>query len=133
MAETILAIDAGSTNVHALVVGPDGAILGQAVAPYRLLYPKPGLVEQDAVELWETTIGAVGKALAEAGISARDLAAVGITGQRATNVLWERKTGRALGPVLNWQDGRGAERARELTENGFPMIAILGAPSNTKN
>ena len=127
MAETILAIDAGSTNVHALVVGPDGAILGQAVAPYRLLYPKPGLVEQDAVELWETTIGAVGKALAEAGISARDLAAVGITGQRATNVLWERKTGRALGPVLNWQDGRGAERARELTENGFPMIAIASA------
>jgi len=127
MAETILAIDAGSTNVHALVVGADGSILGQAVAPYRLLYPKPGLVEQDAGELWQTTITAVKKALAAARLSSQDLAAVGITGQRASCVLWDRQTGQALGPILNWQDQRGIERARELTAGGFPMNPIASA------
>ena len=84
----------------------------------------PGI--HDAVRI-QCVLQSGQKALTESGIRPTDLAAVGITGQRATTVLWERATGRALGPVLNWQDQRGLARARELTENGFQTNPIASA------
>ncbi|MBW2091317.1 MAG: glycerol kinase [Deltaproteobacteria bacterium] len=122
MSDTVLAIDAGTTNVTALVIASDGRVLGKATNPYKLLYPGTGLVEQDPEELWSTTMAAVTQSLNDAGLNASDISGIGITGQRATLIIWERDTGRALGPAINWQDLRGAQRAKELNEQGFIFV-----------
>jgi glycerol kinase len=127
MAEAVLSIDAGTTNVRALVVGADGIVRGQAMLPQTLQYPAPGLVEMDPEGLWRATQQTITQALDRAGLSAGDLAAVGITGQRTTIIVWERKSGRPLGPAISWQDQRGAKRAQELYEKGFFTNAIAAA------
>ncbi len=122
MSDIILAIDAGTTNVSALIIGADGRVQGKAVTPFRLSYPGPGLVEQDPEELWSTTEATIAQSLNDAGLAASDISAIGITGQRATLIIWERGTGRAIGPAINWQDLRGIERAKELNEQGFIFV-----------
>ena len=93
----------------------------------KLHYPAPGLVEMDPAELWRAIQQTIDLALERAGLSAGDLAAVGITGQRSTVIVWERKSGRPLGPAISWQDQRGAKRAQELQEKGFSINAIAAA------
>jgi len=127
MAEAVLSIDAGTTNVRTLIVGTDGIVRGQAMLSQNLHYPSPGLVEMDPAELWRATQQTIEMALDRAGLSARDLAAVGITGQRTTIIVWERKSGKPLGPAISWQDQRGIKRAQELYEKGFFANAIAAA------
>ncbi len=121
MSDNVLAIDAGTTNVLAMILGADGRVLGRAVTKYELHYPAPGLVEQDPEELWSTTSGTISEALKKAGLAASDLGAVGITGQRSTIIIWERASGKTLGPAISWQDQRGTQRASELAAQGFPV------------
>ena len=78
MSDNILSIDAGTTNIMAMVVGPDGRVIGKASKRLRLICPSPGLVEQDPEELWSTTITTIKEALALAGVSPSDLAAAGM-------------------------------------------------------
>jgi glycerol kinase len=127
MANAVLSIDAGTTNVRSLIVGIDGRVLGQARVSQTLLYPLPGLVEMDAEELWRAAQQTIEQALSQAGLAAKDLAAVGITGQRTTIIVWDRKTGRAIGPGISWQDQRGARRANELLAQGFFVNAIAAS------
>ena len=129
MTRGVLAIDAGTTNVLAMIVGDDGRVLGRVASRFKLNYPAPGLVEQDPEELWSTTMGAVTRVLDQAGLKAGDLSAVGITGQRATTIVWERESGRPLGPAVSWQDQRGARRAEELVEQGFITVNTITSAS----
>ncbi|HEY1559522.1 MAG TPA: FGGY family carbohydrate kinase [Caulobacteraceae bacterium] len=119
MAELILAVDVGTTSVRAAVFAPDGAILGLAAQPLVSRSPAPGLVEQDAEAVWTATRVAMAEAFDRADHAAADLAAFGVTTQRASAVVWDRKTGEAASPLVVWNDLRGVERSRDLAAAGF--------------
>lgn len=127
MPEHILAIDAGTTSVRALVVHASGRVAARAGETYALAYPAPERVEMDANTLWEKTQAAVRAALSAARLSARDIAAIGVTAQRGSIVLWERKSGRPISPLVSWQDMRGVVRAGELLTAGFLVLPQTSA------
>lgn len=127
MAEAVLALDAGTTSVRALIIGVNGAVLAHAREGYTLQYPAPGLVEQDAEALWTTTRGVIETALRDAKLTAGDLAAVGITSQRSCVIVWDRATGQTLAPLVSWQDLRGAARADELQREGYFVLPQTAA------
>lgn len=110
----VLAIDAGTTGVTALVVGEDARVLARGYREFPQHFPKPGWVEHDALQIWDATLSAVAEALGAARIEARDLAAIGITNQRETTVLWDRSTLTPVHHAIVWQDRRTAERCDEL-------------------
>jgi glycerol kinase len=122
MPELLLAIDVGTSALGAFVFTPGGVLLARASVPIRSRFPAPGRVEQDAVAVWRSARRAVSRALSGASRAPADIAAVGLTSQRASAVLWDRATGRPLGPMVVWSDLRGLDRARELREAGF-MVA----------
>ena len=119
MPELILAIDVGTTSSRAAVVDLHGRITGIDAAPLTSRAPRPGRVEQDAARVWTATRRVIAGALAKAGRSAHDIAAVGVTTQRASAVVWDRATGKPLSPMVVWSDLRGAARAVELQKAGF--------------
>lgn len=121
MPELILAIDVGTTSTRAAVLTPDGAIAGLAAFALTSTSPRPGEVEQDAEAVWAATRQAIAGALAAASRTSGDLAAVGITTQRASAVVWDKATGEVRSPLVIWSDLRGAARARELMAAGFPL------------
>mgnify|MGYP000139977030 CR=1 FL=1 len=113
-----LGIDEGTTGVRAAVVDGDAAVVGLAYREIRQRYPQPGWVEQDPKEILASTKDVIGKALATAGARPDDVAAVGITNQRGSAVLFE-PGGKPLGPVVAWQDHRTRERCEELMREGI--------------
>jgi glycerol kinase len=114
----ILAIDQGTTGSTALVMGLDGATLGRSNREFAQHFPKPGWVEHDADEIWSSVVQSVGEALRAAGVSGADIAAIGITNQRETTLLWERATDRQVHKAIVWQDRRTAERCAALKSEG---------------
>ena len=110
----ILALDQGTTGSRAIVVDPDGAVRGGGYVELPQHYPKPGWVEHDAGEIWETTTQAIGQALDAARITAAEIAAVGITNQRETAMLWERASGRPVHRAIVWQCRRTAPLCERL-------------------
>ena len=119
MAAIILAIDQGTTSTRAVVY--DSATfkeLGSASREIAQHYPKPGWVEHDAGEIWTTVADVVPKALAKAGADAKTIAAIGITNQRETVVLWDRATGKPVAPAIVWQDRRTTGFCRERASEG---------------
>ena len=114
----ILALDQGTTSSRALVFDEHGTIRGVAQREFEQHYPKPGWVEHDADEIWETQIGTAREAIAHAGLAATDLSAIGITNQRETTVVWDRRTGQPLYRAIVWQDRRTADLCRDLKEQG---------------
>ncbi len=110
----LLAIDQGTTGTTCLVVDRELRPVGRGYCEIRQWYPEPGWVEHNPEELWESVIDAAQKALAAAGVRAADLAGIGITNQRETTVVWERRSGRPVGRAIVWQDRRTAARCREL-------------------
>ncbi len=110
----LLAIDQGTTGTTCLVVDDELRPVGRGYREIGQHYPRPGWVEHDADEIWESVLAAAGDALAQADITAHDLAAVGITNQRETTVVWDRATGRPVHRAIVWQDRRTAARSREL-------------------
>ncbi len=120
----ILALDQGTTSSRALVFDRAGTVHAVAQQEFRQIFPQPGWVEHDATEIWATQSGVLYEALAKAGIGARDIAAIGITNQRETVVLWDRATGRPVANAIVWQDRRTAPLCDELRAAGHaPMIA----------
>jgi glycerol kinase len=115
----ILALDQGTTSSRALVFDATGRTLGIAQKPFRQIYPRPGWVEHDPMEIWSTQLAAAREALAESRISPARVAAIGIANQRETAVFWERGTGAPLGPALVWQDRRTADTCRTLSARGL--------------
>ena len=114
MRGVILAVDQGTTGTTCLVVDGELAVAGRGYAPVRVATPRPGWVEQDPVELWTSVEQAAGAALADAGVAATEIAALGITNQRETTIVWDRRGGEPVYPAIVWQDRRTAERCREL-------------------
>jgi glycerol kinase len=114
----ILALDQGTTSSRAIVFGADGAILPTAQQELRQIYPQPGWVEHDPADIWRDQLAVARAALERAGLRAADIAAIGITNQRETVVLWERATGRPLHNAIVWQDRRTADVCARLKADG---------------
>ncbi len=132
MGDRLLALDLGTTSVCALVVDPGGAVLGRARSPLTSAFPEPGRVEQDPDEMLRVSVETLRRALAEAGLAADALGALGglgVVSQRATVVAWRASDGAPLTPAIGWQDRRTAARCAELRERGIPIDTL---PSATK-
>ena len=102
----VLAIDQGTTSSRAIVFNHDSATVGEAQQEFTQHYPRPGWVEHDANEIWDVTVGVMRGAMADAGVSPGDIAAIGITNQRETVVAWDRSTGEPVHNAIVWQDRR---------------------------
>jgi glycerol kinase len=118
MSRYIGAIDQGTTSSRFILFDRAGAIVSLAQKEHAQIYPNPGWVEHDSLEIWRNTQEVIGGALAREGLHPADLAAVGITNQRETTVLWDRKTGTPLHNALVWQDTRVDELAAEYARDG---------------
>jgi glycerol kinase len=114
----VLALDQGTTSSRAIVFDHRGQACGVAQQEFRQIFPEPGWVEHDPTEIWATQSAVLHGALATAGIGAADLAAIGITNQRETTVLWERATGRPVANAIVWQDRRTAGMCDQLRAAG---------------
>ena len=120
---SILALDQGTTSSRAIVFGAELAIRGLAQREFAQFYPASGWVEHDPEDIWRTTVETARQAIAGAGPAARDIAAVGITNQRETCLVWDRRTGKPIHRALVWQDRRTADMCRTLKEAGHePMV-----------
>jgi glycerol kinase len=118
MNQYILALDQGTTSSRAMIIDVTGNVHSMAQRPFRQIFPQPGWVEHDPVEIWSSQIGTAAEALAGAGMSAKDIAAIGITNQRETTVLWDRKTSEPIHNAIVWQDRRTAEYCDKLRADG---------------
>ena len=129
----IIALDQGTTSSRAIVFDRAGTIRGVAQREFRQIFPQPGWVEQDATEIWASQLGVLHAAPAMAETGAQEIAAIGITNQRETTVLWDRTTGRPLYNALVWQDTRVADYIPELARAGGPdrFRAQTGLPLAT--
>ena len=114
----ILAIDQGTTSTRAIVFDRRGRALITAQLEFKQYYPGDGWVEHDPEEIWSTTLSVCGDALAQADAAGLNIAAIGITNQRETTVVWDRKTSKPIHNAIVWQDRRTAERCAELKADG---------------
>jgi glycerol kinase len=114
----VLAIDQGTTGTHVSVLDARLRISGKAYREFRQIFPRPGWVEHDLEEIWTSVRRTVSKALRDAGINGKNVAAIGITNQRETSGLWERAGGHPLHHAIVWQDRRTSERCAELKRQG---------------
>ncbi len=118
----ILALDQGTTSSRSLVFDRHGRVRGAAQQEFSQHFPRPGWVEHDPEDLWATTRRTALAAVAEANLTARDLAAIGLTNQRETTLLWDRRTGRPLAPAIVWQDRRTAALCEKLRRRGLEPL-----------
>ncbi|MFN2526554.1 MAG: glycerol kinase GlpK [Actinomycetota bacterium] len=114
-----MAIDAGTTGITVLIVEPDSTIKGRAYSEFGQHYPKPGWVEHDPEEIWAATRSVIATALRQAEVGPADLAAIGITNQRETTVLWDRTSGIPVAPAIVWQCRRSAPICERLRMQGL--------------
>ena len=122
MPDYLIAIDQGTTSTRAIVFDAALAPIASAQQELRQIYPAPGLVEHDPEEIWSAALATVRVAMARAGAEARDIAALGITNQRETTIIWDRATNRPIHNAIVWQDRRTADRCAALRQDE-PMIA----------
>lgn len=122
MADYLLAIDQGTTGSTALVMDTSGKTLGRANVEFAQHYPKPGWVEHEPDDIWNSVVAAVGKALDQASLLGNQIAGIGITNQRETTVLWERKSGKPVHRAIVWQCRRTADRCAELKRQGHEKL-----------
>ena len=122
MTSYILSLDQGTTSSRAIVFNKEGAIVSMAQKEFRQFYPQPGWVEHDAMEIWSSQASVLAEVLVKAGVSAKDIAAIGITNQRETTVVWERETGKPICPAIVWQDRRTAGMCDDLKQKGLDKM-----------
>ena len=114
-----MALDQGTTSSRCIIFDHSGAMLASAQREFAQHYPKPGWVEHDAAEIWETTLEVARGAMAKSGLEAADIAAIGITNQRETTVVWDKETGAPVCPAIVWQCRRTAPMADALAASGW--------------
>ncbi|MCC6511105.1 MAG: glycerol kinase, partial [Pirellulaceae bacterium] len=114
----ILALDQGTTSSRALIFDRTANILAVAQQEFKQYYPQPGWVEHDPQEIWESQLATARDALAKSKLSFSDIAAIGITNQRETTLVWDRKTGEPIAKAIVWQDRRTAAFCEELARAG---------------
>ena len=119
----LLALDQGTTSSRALVIDESGKVVAVAQKEFTQIFPQPGWVEHDPNEIWASQIGVAAEALSQAGASAKDVSAIGITNQRETAVVWDRKTSEPIHNAIVWQDRRTAPICDKMKADGLePMI-----------
>lgn len=133
MAQFVAAIDQGTTSTRFILFDHQGKIVGIDQKEHRQIYPAPGWVEHDAGEIWANTLGVIATGLRKSGLNPSDIAALGITNQRETSLLWNRKTGDPYGNAIVWQDTRTDEICHDLqSKSGADLIKKkTGLPINT--
>jgi glycerol kinase len=120
----VLSLDQGTTSSRAILFDHSGAIVAVAQQEFKQIYPRPGWVEHDPTEILTSQMSCAVQALVRAGAEARDVAALGITNQRETVVVWERETGKPVYNAIVWQDRRGAGHCEALVKDGAePMVS----------
>jgi glycerol kinase len=138
MAELVGAIDQGTTSTRFMIFDGEGAVVGIAQQEHSQIFPAPGWVEHDPIEIWEKTCEVIDACLANAGVTASELAAVGITNQRETTVVWDLDTGDPVANAIVWQDTRTADLCAELAgdegmgrfsaKTGLPLATYFSGP-----
>lgn len=114
----ILSLDQGTTSSRSLIVDAGGQIISIAQKEFKQHYPQPGWVEHDADEIWSTQSGTIAEALAKAKLQPEQIAAIGITNQRETTVVWDKQSGHPIHPAIVWQDRRTADYCDQLKKEG---------------
>jgi glycerol kinase len=134
-ASVVAAIDQGTTSTRCILFDHEARIVGSEQIEHRQIFPKRGWVEHDAAEIWTNTRRVVGGALARADKQVHDVAAIGITNQRETTVVWDRRTGEPIGPAIVWQDTRTQAICDELGDTdrfrartGLPLATYFAGP-----
>ncbi len=122
MSSAILALDQGTTSSRAIIFDHGGGIRAVAQREFRQIYPQAGWVEHDPEEVWQSQLTTAREVLAKAGLPAKDIAAIGITNQRETTVVWDRKTGQPIHNAIVWQDRRTANFCDELKRAGHAEL-----------
>ncbi|HAC23625.1 MAG TPA: glycerol kinase, partial [Cytophagales bacterium] len=115
----IIALDQGTTSCRAILFDEQGKICGTAQQEFTQFFPQPGWVEHDPMEIWKTQLGVLLRVILENQVPARSIAAIGITNQRETTVVWDRNTGEPVYPAIVWQDKRTAVICEELKARGL--------------
>ncbi len=115
----LLALDQGTSSSRSIVFDEHGHIVAMAQREFRQIYPQPGWVEHDPFEIWHSQLETAREALAKAGLAARDIRAIGITNQRETTLVWNRRTGLPIHNAIVWQDRRGEPTCARLREQGL--------------
>ena len=118
----LLALDQGTSSSRSIVFDPQGRIVAQAQQELPQIYPQPGWVEHDPLEIWRTQLATARAVLQQAGLKAADIRALGITNQRETTLLWHRRTGRPLHHAIVWQDRRGEPLCAQLRDQGHAAL-----------
>jgi glycerol kinase len=118
----LLALDQGTTSSRAIVIDQQGKVVAVAQKEFTQIFPQPGWVEHDPKEIWASQMGVAADALSRAGASTKDVAAIGITNQRETTVVWDRKTGEAIHNAIVWQDRRTAPFCDRLRAAGHEKM-----------
>ncbi|MDF1859693.1 MAG: glycerol kinase GlpK [Verrucomicrobiales bacterium] len=126
MSRYILALDQGTTSSRAILYDPEGNTVATSQREFEQIFPQPGWVEHNAVEIWETQHSVAVEAIQRAGIKASEIAGIGITNQRETTVVWDRKTGEPVGNAIVWQDRRTADYCRSLGAKADEIQRITG-------
>ncbi len=116
MSQYIITIDAGTTSERAIIFNHEGEIVNTSQKEFEQFYPKPGWVEHSPLEIWETQKFTINDVLDKQGLKASDIAAIGITNQRETTLVWDRKTGKAIFKAIVWQDRRTADYCEDLKQ-----------------
>jgi glycerol kinase len=141
MVKVVMAIDQGTTSTRAIIFNHAGEVMGVKQKEHEQLYPKPGWVEHDPLEIWSSTQFVIQSLLNDNALTTADLAAIGITNQRETTLVWNRHTGKPYYPAIVWQDTRtdkicnrlaeegGQDRFREIT--GLPLATYFSGPKTT--
>jgi glycerol kinase len=121
--KVVLALDQGTTGSRALVVDGEGKVLARGYRELPQYFPRPGWVEHDPEEIWQTQLAAAGEALAAARVGSRDIAAIGITNQRETTILWDRRSGQPVHRAIVWQCRRSAPLCERMRADGLePLV-----------
>jgi len=133
MPNFIAAIDQGTTSTRFIVFDHEGKIVAVDQKEHKQIYPAPGLVEHDAGEIWTNTLDVIANGLRKSGLSSEDIAALGITNQRETTLLWNRSSGKPYGNAIVWQDTRTMDICNDLAAKGLAeeIQSITGLPLAT--
>ncbi|MEL7145467.1 MAG: glycerol kinase GlpK, partial [Bacteroidota bacterium] len=118
----ILALDQGTTSSRAILFNQAGKIAAVSQKEFTQIFPHPGWVEHDAEEIWQSQREVMTKVMADHGVSTQQIAAIGITNQRETTVVWDKKTGNPLGNAIVWQDRRTSEICDDLKDKGYSEL-----------
>ena len=122
MQNYIMALDQGTTSSRCILFDRQGNICSMAQMEFTQIFPKPGWVEHDPMEIWSSQIAVAAKAMGKIGVTEKNIAAIGITNQRETTIVWEKATGKPVYNAIVWQCRRTAEQIDELKEKGIWFV-----------